>query len=226
MKLFIGFFAIFFLTKFGFSQAEEKLDSSISLTIYVVNEKTHEAVAGEILKIAWNNEDTLIASNKNGVVFFELEKKTDYTISRVLNDSSFMPSIDRISTKDCNKCNSFIKEILINKEKEDTYTGLPNVLYKHNSVEPYNFNDAIYVYKFISEFMIEYPVIVLKITGFRSKDEKTNISKERAIYFIYQLVKLGVNRNRLVYFDGGVFEFPSKYSSQIEYAILSWDYKE
>ena len=73
--------------------------------------------------------------------------------------------------------------------------------------------------------MIENPAIVLELTAVRSKNEPKKISKKRAEKIINELVAQGIEKDRLVFKDGGIGENEKEEDNRyVIFRIIKTDY--
>ena len=226
-------FVLVFFAKISFGQIDSLNQSlDFKLIVYVLDEKSMEPFIGDIVNIEWDERDTTLITDSSGRVELILLPKKNYSIIVNSKDGKFMNFYDGISTKGLNKSKHFIKEFLT--FKTEPLIKFPLISYKKDSYLPIFEEDSITALNYVYELMELNPEIVIKLIVYRSKKENKLISKERGLYFKNELIKMGINENRIVIIESSVFteevygNYPDKsgYYGLLQYKILSWDFKE
>jgi len=209
----------------GSGQNKELKDTSqlfFRLKIEPVKDiETDEILTDVIVRIVGSdNSDTKYISDSVGVIpIIELKENTTYSV--------FVESKGHLTAKG--------KEITVGKSESLLFVHayklkpftipycpvLPEIYYKKNSVEPIKIE---YLYSSLYDVMIENPNIIVQIIGYRNKSEKNNLSKKRAIYYTEKLIKLGIAKQRLKIYDGGLFEDSKRKDTYLTFRVISSDY--
>ena len=155
-----------------------------------------------------SNKDLTNEYGKTSV--FNLSSNTSYSIH--VNKKSYMLSKGKESTIDKNSSVTFF-------HKYEMYQIIecPIILYeqyyKHNKTQPYIAKSSLDTISkkvpvnYYHDIMKDHPNIVVKIIGYQDCTENEGISKLRAEIFMKQLIKLGIDKNRIVVADGGIKEY-------------------
>ena len=98
---------------------------------------------------------------------------------------------------------------------------MPIIQYNSNSIEPNNIED---IYNSFYKIMRENLEIAVRITGYRKKIEKKNISKKRVEHYSKKIIKMGLDKKRLELVDGGVFVDDVKEENYLKFKIISVTY--
>ncbi len=237
-----------YLILFAFTltaNAQEIQPDSLSFTLKVIVndiETTKPLYNCEVKVIGTDGSSQKLNTFNNGrTASFTLKANTSYSIV-VLKDR-YLTGKGKETTVGETRSKTFIHEY-------NLQPFMINVIrlfeqhYKHNSITPYIAGptwdgkyDTIPV-GYYYDIMTENPTLIVKITGYQDVSEKDNISIKRAKEYVQQLVKLGIDKERLIAYDGGVKVY-KEYSTgrkgikkkredenrMIEFRVISDDYK-
>src|SRR5690606_19963420 len=99
------------------------------------------------------------------------------------------------------------------------------LFYKENDLIPFIKNSNELPINILFDILIENPTIVLELTAVRSKNEPKKISKKRAEKIINELVAQGIEKDRLVFKDGGIGENEKEEDNRyVIFRIIKTDY--
>lgn len=106
--------------------------------------------------------------------------------------------------------------------KSEYYSKL---FYKENDLIPFIKNSNELPINILFDILKENPTIVIKLTAVRSKNESKKISEKRAEKIINELVAKGIEKDRLVFKDGGIGENEKEEDNRyVVFKVLKTDY--
>ena len=102
----------------------------------------------------------------------------------------------------------------------------PKILFLENNISRIKTNneehDSI---SYLHNILIENPTIVIELIAVRSKNESKKISKKRAEKIINELVAQGIEKDRLVFKDGGIGENEKEEDNRyVVFRVIKTDY--
>lgn len=231
---------------FSFGLKGQEIDSididslEFKLEIIVVNNERKEPIKdAEVKIIGTDGSSKVFVTNRNGEIpTFYLQYNTSYSI--VINKESYMLSKGKESTVGKNKSMVFFHKYIM-QPMIICRIILHEQYYRHNEITPYksgNIEDTTYQKipaSFYADIMTDNPLIIVQITGYQDESEEEGISKERADIFVKELIKLGINEDRLIMVDGGIKvykkynhrkeEVSKQENRMINFKVLSTDFE-
>jgi len=156
-----------------------------------------------------NKTDTLFTIDTTKVKY-DLEPETDYNISVYVSDFNYLMVKSNISTKGHSTSKKFMEDYImcnIPFHPSEVIT-FENINYTLNNFKKPIFKDSTNdVFSFVKSLLDDNPnLLAFELKGLRLKKEKEAISLKRAEYFKNELIKMGIDKDRLVIEDGGVCE--------------------
>ncbi len=131
------------------------------------------------------------------------------------------------------------KESTIGEKFKDKYThfyylskliscgpSFPKILFLENNISRIKNNKEEYdSILYLYDILIDNPTIVLELIAVRSKNESKKISEKRAEKIINELVAQGIEKDRLVFKDGGIGENEKEEDNRyIVFRVIKTDY--
>ena len=164
----------------------------------------------------------------------ELKPNTSYSL--IVNKSKYLIAKGKETTVALTTSMNFIHEYTLQKlficspllpHINFDYNSLKGHHKKllYNSLEPFSEKEGSNLTNIYYEILTENPNIIMQINGFRDKSEKKKISKQRAEFYVAQLIKMGIDKERFVIADGGVrTNVDAQENRTINFKVISTDY--
>jgi len=197
------------IISFGFpAQNIDKDSLQFTLQIIVNDIKTKEPINDVKVKIIGTDgssrEYFLYGSNNLGKKpKIKLNPNTSYSI--VLEKNKYYSGKGKETTVGFTESMVFIHEYELKRLLHLTCFMFPKIFFKNNELVPFledkTDND---INGWLLNIMTENPSLIFEIKGYRDFSEKKEISKKRTMTYANELIKLGIDKARLIVVDGGV----------------------
>ena len=158
-----------------------------------------------------------------GFVTIKLKSNTNYSF--FIKKDSYMVGRGKESTISENFKDKYVHSYYLSK-MITCGVPLPKILFVENNISRLKNNNEEYdSISYLHDILIENPSIVLELIAFKSKNESKKISKKRAEKIINELVAKGVEKDRLVFKDGGIGENEKEEDNRyVVFKVLKTDY--
>ena len=190
-----------------------------------IDVETNDTLTNVNLKIAGTDGSIREYKSDNLGVFPVIELKPNTAYSIIVSKNKYLNAKGKETTIGSMNSKKFIHEYALQKL---FICGpfIPNITYAYNNLEPYSEEAGSDLTNIHFNILTENPSIVMQIQGFRDKSEKKKISKQRAESYKALLVKMGINKKRLVAVDKGIgnHETP-KENRTIKFRVISTDFE-
>ncbi|MCW8897235.1 MAG: hypothetical protein OQJ96_10700 [Flavobacteriales bacterium] len=218
--LFILLLNFTFITK-----GQEVIDSSetVMLEVQIFNEATLNPLnEAEISIIGTDGSKRIFFTDSIGIAYTPLN--TQVTYSYTINKKDFSNKTDTISIIGNGIRNSYLRKYYLT-EAFICFIELPKLLFHNNTTNLIalpNENDS---FSLMVSIMNENPTLVVECIAYQSKKELANLSKKRAEKIINELVAKGIEKDRLVFKDGGIGENEKEEdNSYVVFKVVKTDY--
>lgn len=123
-------------------------------------------------------------------------RSTNKTFNKEKKQYCFMADGDKKKI-DLSKRKIFIADFQF-RQFTDCFGFMPELLFEQNSIKPLNFTDSL---SYISSALRDFPLMKIQINGNADSKEATpdELSLQRAQFIYNELIKLGIDKNRLTY---------------------------
>lgn len=162
-------------------------------------------------------------TNKQGFISIELKLEIAYVIIAIKNDYLNGKKKLFLKKSSFNKNNEL--QFYLEKVRTLVCFLFPKFHYLENQAEREfkgTEEDSLLVF---GSYIYNNPAIVLELTAVRSKNEPKKISKKRAEKIINELVAQGIEKDRLVFKDGGIGENEKEEDNRyIVFRVIKTDY--
>lgn len=220
--LFILLLSITFVTK-----GQEATDTSetVMLEVRVFDLERKTAISKANIKIT----NSLGTSNEYvtdslGFLKIEVQKGHEFTI--IASKKNYLLSKGDFSTiqKD-EKTKSFFFEFHLQPACTPKSKYYSKLFYKENDLIPFIKNSNDLPINILFDILNENPTIVIELIAVRSKNEPKKISKKRTQKIIKELVAQGIEKDRLVFKDGGIGENEKEEDNRyVVFRVIKTDY--
>lgn len=159
-----------------------------------------------------------------GFLKIEVQKGHEFTI--IASKMNYLLSKGDFSTnQEYEKTKSFFLEFHLQPACITKSEYNSKLFYKENDLMPFIKNSIESPFELISDILKENPTIVLELIAVRSKNESKKISKKRAEKIIKELVAQGIEKDRLVFKDGGIGDNEKEEDNRyIVFRVIKTDY--
>jgi len=183
--------------------AINKANIKITNSLGVSNEYVTDSIGVLKILVQKGHEFTIIASKMG----FLLGKGTFSTIQKDEVINSYFLEFN-------------LQPACISRNKNDL-----KLFYKKNDSIPFIKNSNELPIHILFDILNENPTIVIELIGVRSKNEPEKISKKRAEKIINELVAQGIEKDRLVFKDGGIGENEKEEDNRhVVFKVIKTDY--
>ena len=154
----------------------------------------------------------------------DLDTNTSYSI--IVSKGRYLTAKGKETTVGFSESRIFIHEYNMQYNPGCGGRFIPFLYYSYNSLEPFSNEEDSDLASIYYQILTDNPSIFFQIQGFRDRPEKKKISRQRAESYKAVLVKMGINKKRIVAIDGGVLDKEnSKENRTISLKVLSTDFK-
>jgi|TARA_R100000750_G_scaffold31043_1_gene19744 hypothetical protein len=219
---------LFFILLLNFTfitKGQEVIDSSetVMLEVQIFNEATLNPLnEAEISIIGTDGSKRIFFTDSIGIAYTPLN--TQVTYSYTINKKDFSNKTDTISIIGNGIRNSYLRKYYLT-EAFICFIELPKLLFHNNTTNLIalpNENDS---FSLMVSIMNENPTLVVECIAYQSKKELANLSKKRAEKIINELVAQGIEKDRLVFKDGGIGENEKEEDNRyVIFRIIKTDY--
>lgn len=220
--LFILLLSITFITK-----GQEVIDSSetVMLEVQVFDLESKLPISEASVKIT-NSLETSNEYITDSLGFLKIEVQKGHEFTIIASKMNYLLSKGDFSTiQEDEKTKSFFLEFHLQPACITKSEYNSKLFYKENDLIPFIKNTIESPFELISDILKENPTIVLELTAVRSKNEPKKISKKRAEKIINELVAEGIEKNRLVFKDGGIGENEKEEDNRyVVFRVIKTDY--
>lgn len=221
---------LFFILLLNFTfitKGQEVIDTSetVMLEVQVFDLERKTAINKANIKIT----NSLGVSNEyvtDSLGFLKIKVKKGHEFTIIASKMGFLLSKGDFSTiQEHEKINSYFLEfnlqpVCIYRNKNDS-----KLFYKVNDLIPFIKNSNELPINILFDILNENPTIVLELIAVRSIKEPKKISKKRAEKIINELVAKGIEKDRLVFKDGGIGENEKEEdNSYVVFKVVKTDY--
>ncbi|MBQ21618.1 MAG: hypothetical protein CMD31_12760 [Flavobacteriales bacterium] len=207
------------------TKGQEVIDSSetVMLEVQIFNEATLNPLnEAEISIIGTDGSKRIFFTDSIGIAYTPLN--TQVTYSYTINKKDFSNKTDTISIIGNGIRNSYLRKYYLT-EAFICFIELPKLLFHNNTTNLIalpNENDS---FSLMVSIMNENPTLVVECIAYQSKKELANLSKKRAEKIINELVAQGIEKDRLVFKDGGIGENEKEEDNRyVIFRIIKTDY--
>lgn len=219
--LFILLLSFTFITK-----GQEVIDSSetVMLEVRVFDEDSITPLDSVKISIVGTDlSQKTYFTNKQGFISIELKLEIAYVIIAIKNDYLNGKKKLFLKKSSFNKNNEL--QFYLEKVRTLVCFLFPKFHYLENQAEREfkgTEEDSLLVF---GSYFYNNPTIVLELIAVRSKTESKKISKKRAEKIINELVAQGIEKDRLVFKDGGIGENEKEEDNRyIVFRVIKTDY--
>ena len=171
--------------------------------------------------IGTDSSDIETQTDSLGFYSFKLKPATSYTI--IVSAEKYLTSKGQETTLNLDASTKFIHNFKI-QSVHTPYCGPPSIIYPFNDFKNFYTNETDYpIDSIYYNTLIDNPTIVIELIGYRTNEEKHNISIKRTQYFTNHLVLMGIKKARIKSTDGGVLTDDLNPKS-IRFRIISDDF--
>lgn len=221
LLLFILLCCFTFITK-----GQEATDTSetVMLEVRVFDEDSITPLDSVKVSIAGTDGSTrTFFTDSIGFITIELNPEIAYAIHAIKN--TYLNGKNKLNTKENQDKKKYSLQFYLKKIKTLECFPFPKFDYSENNYERIHENSEGDCLSAVYDIMIENPAIVLELTAVRSKNEPKKISKKRAEKIINELVAQGIEKDRLVFKDGGIGENEKEEDNRyVIFRIIKTDY--
>lgn len=186
------------------SEPEEPLVSDISLELTLLDARTLDTLAAQVVFVNLANQKVVAAESmgkKYGIKFTN-DDRAQYRIK--VSRDGYLPYESMIHVLGVEKRNHALHETIALNPVENTYTGIMNVFFGHDSASPNSYEDLQYL-----EFLMkDNPGIKVEISGYTDNtgdaDYNKTLSQRRADAVKDYLVEHGIDGFRVKAMGYGV----------------------
>jgi len=191
-----------------------------------IDVETNDTLTNVNLKIAGTDGSSREYKSDSLGVFPVIDLKPNTAYSVIVSKNKYLNAKGKETTIGSMNSKKFIHEYALQKLFVCFGHGIPNITYAYNNLEPYLEETGTELANIHFDILTENPSIVIQIQGYRDKSEKKKISKQRAENYKTLLVKMGINKKRLVVVDKGIgnHETP-KENRTIKFRVISTDFE-
>lgn len=155
--------------------------------------------------------------------FIAIKLKPELAYSIIVTKSNYLNGKSKLYTRKNQKIYSL--QFYLEKIKTLGCFPFPKFDYSENNYERIHKNSEDDCLSATYGVMVENPTIVLELIAVRSKNESKKISKKRAEKIIKELVAQGIEKDRLVFKDGGIGENEKEEDNRyIVFRVIKTDY--
>lgn len=185
----------------------------------LIDVETNDTLTNVNLKIYGTDGSSREYKSDSLGVFPKIDLKPNTSYSLVINKSKYLNAKGKETTVGLLTSKKFIHEYALQRLKNTGCPMLPIIYFMKNEIKSSET-------KWLIELLSENPTIIIQIQGFRDKSEKKKISKQRAENYKTLLVKMGINKKRLVAVDKGVGNHENlKENRTIRFRVISTDFE-
>jgi len=200
--LFILLLSFTFITK-----GQEAIDTSetVMLEVRVFDEDSITPLDSVKISIVGTDlsQKTYFTDN-HGFISIELKLEIAYVI--IARKNNFLIGKNKLNTKENQDKKKYSLQFYLEKIKTLGCFPSPIFYFSENQFERIYKNFEVDYLLIIYDIMLENPNIVFELIAVRSKNETKKISKKRVEKIINELVAQGIEKDRLVFKDGGIGE--------------------
>lgn len=221
------FLLFILLLSFTFiSKGQEVIDSSetVMLEVRVFDEDSVTPLDSVKVSIYGTDGSTrTFFTDSIGFITIELSHEIAYAIHVIKN--TYLNGKSKLDTRKNQNKKKYISTFYLEKIKTTGCFPFPKFDYSENIHERIHKNSEKDCLSATYGVMVENPTIVLELIAVRSKNEQKKISKKRAEKIINELVAQGIEKDRLVFKDGGVGENEKEEDNRyVVFKVLKTDY--
>jgi len=143
-------------------------------------------------------------TDNHGFISIELKLEIAYVI--IARKNNFLIGKNKLNTKENQDKKKYSLQFYLEKIKTLGCFPSPIFYFSENQFERIYKNFEVDYLLIIYDIMLENPNIVFELIAVRSKNETKKISKKRVEKIINELVAQGIEKDRLVFKDGGIGE--------------------
>lgn len=192
----------------------------------VKDAETKEILGNVNLRIDGTDGSSREYKSDSSGLFPIIDLDTNTSYSLIVSKNRYLTAKGKETTVGLIKSRIFIHEYNMQYNPGCGGRFMPFLYYSYNSLEPFSNEEDSDLASIYYQILTDNPSIVFQIQGFRDRSEKKNISKQRAESYKAILVKMGINKKRLVAIDGGVIDKEdSKENRTISLKVLSTDFE-
>lgn len=200
--LFILLLSFTFITK-----GQEAIDTSetVMLEVRVFDEDSITPLDSVKISIVGTDlsQKTYFTDN-HGFISIELKLEIAYVI--IARKNNFLIGKNKLNTKENQDKKKYSLQFYLEKIKTLGCFPSPIFYFSENQFERIYKNFEVDYLLIIYDIMLENPNIVFELIAVRSKNETKKISKKRVEKIINELAAQGIEKDRLVFKDGGIGE--------------------
>lgn len=220
---------LFFILLLNFTfitKGQEVIDSSqtVMLEVQVFDEDSITPLDSvKISVIGTDLSQKTYFTDNHGFIAIELKLEIAYVI--IARKYNYLIGKNKFATKENLDKRKYSLQFYLEKIKTLGCFASPIYRFSENNYERTYENSESNNLSVIYDIMIENPTIVLEFIAFKSKNEPENISKKRVQKIINELVAQGIEKDRLVFKDGGIGENEKEEDNRyVVFRIIKTDY--
>ncbi|MDT8413190.1 MAG: hypothetical protein RQ875_12045 [Vicingaceae bacterium] len=219
--LFILLFSFTFISK-----GQEVIDSSETamLEVQVFDEDSVTPLDSvKISIVGTDGSGRYFFTDSVGFVTIKLKPNTNYSL--FIKKYGYMVGRGKESTISENFKDKYVHSYYLSKIIT-CGVPFPKILFLENNISRIKTNheehDSI---SYLHDILIDNPTIVLELIAVRSKNEPEKISQKRADKIIKELVAEGIEKDRLIFKDGGIGENEKEEDNRyVVFKVIKTDY--
>lgn len=203
------FILSFFLSSIvGFSQ-EDVLDLKLKVE-KVINAETEELLTEVKFTIVGTDGSSreYVSDSLGQFPLIDLKHSTSY--STIVSKNGFLNAKGKETTIDCYDSKIMVHEYALAPVMSCSLP-IPVPVYEFNRSDLKDAKCDNNATKYIVDILTENPNIVVQLYGYRDSVENVTVSRERAVNFRLNLIKLGIEEDRIKLKDVGIREVANDY---------------
>lgn len=206
-------------------KGQEVTDTSetVMLEVRVFNEATLNPLNEvEVSIIGTDGSKRNFFTDSIGIAYIPINLQVIY--SYTINKQDFSNKTDTISIIGNSIQNNYFRKYYLT-EAFICFIELPKLLFHNNTTNLIALPNENELFSRMVNIMNENPTIVVECIAYQSKKEIANLSKKRAEKIIKELVAQGIEKDRLVFKDGGIGENEKEEDNRyIVFRVIKTDY--
>lgn len=217
--LFILLFSFIFITK---GQVAADSSETVMLEVQVFDEDSVTPINNAGIKII-GIDGSSNSYTADSLGFIAIKLKSDLTYSIIASKNNYLNGKNKLSTKENLNKKNYSLQFYLEKIKTIGCSFFPKFNFLENQLDREYKNYEEDDFDVVVDVLEENPNIVLELTAVKSKNEPEKISKKRAEKIIKELVAQGIEKDRLVFKDGGIGE-KEEDNRYVVFKVLKTDY--
>ena len=214
----------------------------LNFTFIVKGQEATDTSEAVMLEVRVFDEDSVTPINNTGIKivgidgssnsyttdslgFIAVKLKSDLTYAIIVSKEKYLNGKYRLNTKEKIDKKKYSLQFYLEKIKTIGCPFFSKFYFYENQLEKKNKNYEEADFMIVVDVLKENTSIVLELTAVRSKNEPKKISKKRAEKIINELVAKGIEKDRLVFKDGGIGENEKEEDNRyVIFKVLKTDY--